>query len=86
LTDNPTVAVKIAAYTDSRGTENYNMILSEKRGNSVKNYLISKGIGATRIKVNAFGETHLLNKCADGIPCTNAEHAINRRTEIIIID
>jgi len=85
LIDNPAVSVEIKAYTDSRGPAAYNMTLSQKRGDSVKKYLVSKGIDAARIKIEAFGETMLTNKCADGVPCTKAEHAANRRAEATIV-
>ena len=85
LIDNPTVDVEITAHTDCRGAAAYNMTLSEKRGKSVKDYLIGKGISASRIKVTAMGETQLTNKCADGVPCTKAEHAANRRAEAKIV-
>ena len=85
LIDNPTVDVEITAHTDSRGPAAYNMTLSEKRGKSVKDYLIGKGIDASRIKVEALGETRLTNKCADGVPCTKAQHAANRRAEATIV-
>ena len=85
IIDNPTVDVEIKSYTDSRGSAAYNMILSEKRGKSVSDYLVRKGIDPSRIKSYAFGKTHLLNKCADGVPCTAAEHAVNRRSEATIV-
>jgi outer membrane protein OmpA-like peptidoglycan-associated protein len=85
MMDNPNVDVEIKSYTDSRGAASYNMILSQKRGKSVSDYLIRKGISPTRIKSLAFGETHLLNKCSDGVPCTAAEHAINRRSEATLV-
>ena len=74
------------SHTDSRGPASYNMKLSEKRGKSVIDYLVSKGISTSRINAQAFGETQLVNKCKDGVPCTKAEHALNRRTETIIIE
>ncbi|HEY3390602.1 MAG TPA: OmpA family protein [Prolixibacteraceae bacterium] len=85
LIDNPTVDVEITAHTDSRGPAAYNFTLSEKRGKSVKDYLVGKGIDASRIKIEALGETKLTNKCADGVPCTKAEHAANRRAEATIV-
>jgi outer membrane protein OmpA-like peptidoglycan-associated protein len=85
LIDNPTVDVEIKAHTDSRGAASYNMTLSEKRGKAVSDYLVSKGINSSRIKVQAFGETQLTNKCADGVPCTKAEHAANRRAVATIV-
>jgi outer membrane protein OmpA-like peptidoglycan-associated protein len=85
MIENPTVDVEIKSHTDCRGAASYNMTLSEKRGKSVSDYLISKGISASRIKSLAFGETQLTNKCADGVPCTKAEHAANRRSEATIV-
>jgi outer membrane protein OmpA-like peptidoglycan-associated protein len=61
------------------------MKLSEKRGKSVIEYLISKGVAASRVKAFALGESQLVNKCGDGVNCSNEEHAQNRRTEMIII-
>ena len=85
LKEDPTVMVEIAGHTDSRGSAAYNLKLSERRGQSVKEYLIGKGIDASRINVVAYGETKLTNKCADGVPCTEAEHAANRRAEATIV-
>jgi outer membrane protein OmpA-like peptidoglycan-associated protein len=85
MTDNPNVDVEIKSHTDSRGPAAYNMTLSEKRGKSVSDYLVKKGISASRINSFAFGETQLVNKCADGVPCTKAEHAANRRSECTIV-
>jgi len=62
------------------------MKLSEKRGKSVIDYLVSKGVNASRVNAQAFGETQLVNKCADGVRCTKDEHAANRRTETIVIE
>lgn len=86
MIENPSVEVEIKSYTDSRGPASYNMKLSEKRGKSVTDYLVSKGISATRVNTQAFGEVQLINKCADGVTCSNSEHALNRRTETIIIE
>ena len=86
LKENPEVEVDIKSHTDSRGPASYNMKLSEKRGKSVIDYLISKGISASRLNVQAFGETRLVNKCKDGVPCKKGEHALNRRTETIVIE
>lgn len=83
---NPTVNVEIKSHTDSRGPASYNMKLSERRGKAVIDYLVSKGVSSSRINAQAFGETQLINKCGDGVRCTKAEHAVNRRTESIIIE
>jgi outer membrane protein OmpA-like peptidoglycan-associated protein len=86
MNENPSVNVTIESHTDSRGPESYNMKLSEKRGKSVIDYMAAKGVNVSRIKAQAFGETKLINKCADGVPCTENEHAVNRRTESVITE
>ena len=65
--------------------DNYNLILSEKRANSTSKYIIENGIEPNRITAKGYGETKLVNKCSNGVPCTNAEHELNRRTEFVII-
>ncbi|MCK9411353.1 MAG: OmpA family protein [Prolixibacteraceae bacterium] len=85
LKENPTVDVEIAAHADSRGSAAYNMKLSERRGQSLKNYLIANGIASSRINVVSFGETKLTNRCSDGVKCSDAEHAANRRAEATIV-
>jgi outer membrane protein OmpA-like peptidoglycan-associated protein len=86
MSEYPTVKIEVKSHTDSRGPETYNMKLSEKRGKSVIDYLAGKGIVASRVSANAYGETQLVNKCADGVKCTKAEHAVNRRTEIVVVE
>ncbi len=85
MVSHPEVNVEIKSHTDSRGPSAYNMTLSEKRGKSVSDYLIANGINSSRISTLAFGETQLINNCADGVPCTNAEHTANRRSECKLI-
>ena len=86
MKENPEVNVDIKSHADSRGPASYNMKLSEKRSKSVIDYLVGRGISVSRINAHAFGETDLVNKCKDGIPCKKAEHALNRRTETVVIE
>jgi outer membrane protein OmpA-like peptidoglycan-associated protein len=79
------VSVEIASHTDSRGTKENNRDLSERRAQAVTNYLISKGVNASRIVSNGYGESQLLNRCADGVSCTEREHRNNRRTQFRVI-
>ena len=67
----------IDGHTDNTGTAAMNMELSQKRCNSVKNYLISKGIDASRLIANGYGDTRPVadNKTSDG-------KAKNRRVEL----
>jgi hypothetical protein len=74
----------LGSHTDSRATAEYNIELSQKRAESVVRYLILSGINPARLTAKGYGESKLVNKCADGIPCTEAEHQANRRTEFKI--
>ena len=80
----PDMKITINSYTDSRQSDKYNMILSNKRANSTRAYLISKGISGNRITAKGYGETRLLNGCSNGVDCTEEEHHVNRRSEFII--
>jgi outer membrane protein OmpA-like peptidoglycan-associated protein/tetratricopeptide (TPR) repeat protein len=80
----PTLVVFISAFTDSRGSTSYNIMLSNRRANAVKEYMIQNGISASRIRTKGFGEKQLLNGCSDGVTCTEDQHAINRRVELVI--
>lgn len=80
------VSVEIASHTDSRGSKASNLSLSQRRAQAVTNYLISKGINSSRIVSNGYGETRLLNRCADGVSCTEREHLANRRTQFRVIN
>jgi len=84
LNQNPTMKINIRSHTDSRASDSYNKELSEKRANSTKDWLIKQGIAADRLASEGLGETKLVNKCANDVPCTEAEHQLNRRSEFII--
>ncbi|MFD0861755.1 OmpA family protein [Sungkyunkwania multivorans] len=86
LQDTPGSKVEIASHTDARGSKTSNQALSERRAQSVANYLISKGINASRLVANGYGESRLKNRCADGVSCTEREHSANRRTEFRLIN
>ena len=79
------VSAEIASHTDSRGSNSSNQALSERRAQSVVNYLMSKGVNSSQLVANGFGENKLTNRCSDGVSCTEAEHARNRRTEFRVI-
>jgi len=57
LNDNPNVTIELMSHTDSRDTEEFNMDLSQRRAQSVVNYLIGKGIAADRLTARGYGET-----------------------------
>ena len=81
----PEMIIESGSHTDSRGIEGYNIWLSDRRAKSTVSYIISKGIDPSRITGKGYGETQLINGCSDGVDCTEAQHAMNRRTEFVII-
>ncbi len=85
LKDNP-IKIELNSYTDSRGSAQYNMILSQKRAEAAMDYIVSQGIDASRITARGYGESELLNDCTDGVECTEEQHQMNRRTEFRIIE
>ena len=86
LEKNPTMKINIRSHTDSRASFAYNDKLSKNRAKSTKEWLIKKGIDASRLASEGLGETQLVNKCADNVQCTEEEHQLNRRSEFIITD
>ncbi len=81
LNDNPTVKIELGSHTDSRSSAQYNQALSQRRADAAIKYIISKGIDPARLRAKGYGESQLVNKCADGVACTEEEHQQNRRTE-----
>ncbi len=86
LQQNAGSKLEIASHTDSRGGSSSNQSLSERRAKAVADYLISKGINSSLLVANGYGERKLKNRCADGVSCTEREHASNRRTEFRLIN
>ncbi len=86
LKDNPTLRIELSSHTDSRGKDKYNMALSQKRAQAAVNYLVSKGIARDRMVAKGYGESKLLNRCANGVKCSEAEHQLNRRTEFTVLE
>jgi outer membrane protein OmpA-like peptidoglycan-associated protein/tetratricopeptide (TPR) repeat protein len=86
MEENPGMRIELGSHTDSRGSDADNLVLSDKRAQAAAEYIISKGIAADRITGKGYGETLLKNRCSNGVKCSEAEHQINRRTEIKILD
>lgn len=85
MKDNPKISVELSSHTDSRASDDYNKTLSQNRANAAVDYLVSKGISNTRLKPIGYGETRLLNRCTNGIDCSEEQHQTNRRTEMKVI-
>lgn len=77
--------IAINSHTDSRGSDEYNLDLSQRRAQSVVNYLIENGIDSARLQAKGFGETQLLNRCKNGVNCSDEEHQLNRRTTFKVV-
>jgi len=81
----PTMKIDVRLHTDSRGSDSYNLALSQRRAKSTIKWLIAHGIHKDRITGKGYGETQLVNGCSNGVPCTEEQHQANRRSEFIII-
>ncbi|WP_116788841.1 OmpA family protein [Flavobacterium psychrotrophum] len=82
MKNNPALVVLVKSHTDSRGSDQYNMSLSNRRAKSTVQYIISKGIAKERISGKGYGESEPKVKCT---ACTQEEHAQNRRSEFLIV-
>ncbi|AXT20188.1 hypothetical protein D7030_03480 [Flavobacteriaceae bacterium AU392] len=89
MNQHPEMVIKIESHTDSRGTNRYNMRLSDRRAKSTRDYLISRGIDASRFEsAIGYGESQLINECNDDnrFRCSEAKHQENRRSHFYIVD
>ena len=80
---NPGLTILAKAHTDNRGSDAYNLSLSDRRAKSTVQYVISKGIAKARITGKGFGESEPKVDCGEN--CTEEQHAQNRRSEFLIV-
>jgi outer membrane protein OmpA-like peptidoglycan-associated protein/tetratricopeptide (TPR) repeat protein len=80
----PQIKIDIRSHTDSRSSAKSNLVLSDKRAKSIMAWLVAKGISADRLKGKGYGESKLINRCKDGVKCSEEEHLKNRRSEFVI--
>lgn len=78
------ITAELSSHTDSRASKAYNNELSQKRAEAAVRYIILHGVDPSRLTAKGYGESKLVNRCADGVDCTEAEHQENRRTEFKI--
>ncbi|RTY64292.1 OmpA family protein [Flavobacterium sp. LB2P53] len=83
MAQNHQLKINVKAHTDSRGTEEFNLDLSERRANAAVAYIVSKGISVDKITGEGFGESEFKVDCQEN--CTDEEHALNRRSEFMIV-
>lgn len=89
MNSHPEMQIKIESHTDSRGEKEYNRQLSDRRAKSTRDYIVSRGIAASRIvSAIGYGEDNLLNHCDDANvnKCSKAEHQQNRRSYFYIVN
>ena len=81
LHSNPAMVIQLEGHTDTRGDKDLNLKLSQQRVESVRNYLVRRGVAKDRVKVKAFGGSMPLSK-----ENTEEAHKLNRRVEVRIIE
>lgn len=87
LYDNPQIVVEISAHTDSRGNNQSNLELSQRRANSVVQYIKQRvKLKPNQMVAKGYGELRPVNACVDGVECSEESHQQNRRTELTVID
>jgi len=79
----PQMVIMAKAHTDNRGSEEYNLALSDRRARATVQYVLTKGIDAARISGKGYGESEPKVNCGEN--CTEEQHALNRRIEFLIV-
>lgn len=83
MKENPLMSIFVKSHTDSKGSNDYNLVLSEQRAQATVQYLISKGVSGAKLTGKGYGSTEQKIKC--GTNCTDEEDAQNRRSEFLIV-
>jgi len=84
LKEYPQLSIHIESHTDSRGNDEYNRLLSERRAKSTLEWLVKKGINRSRLSAKGYGESYLQNECVNNVECSEKAHQLNRRSVFII--
>ena len=82
LKANDKMVIMVKAHADNRGSDAYNMALSDRRAKATVQYVISRGVSKDRISGKGYGESEPKVVCE---PCTEEQHAMNRRSEFLIV-
>lgn len=86
MNDYPEMIIELQSHTDSQGTRPYNERLSQRRADSARRWLLERGVAENRIQAKGYGESQILNRCVNGIRCSDDEHRFNRRTVFQILE
>jgi len=81
----PKMKIEFGVHTDSRGPDAFNLSLTKRRAEATAEYLISKGADFMRLTSRGYGETIPLNKCVNGVKCTDLQYQLNKRTEFVVL-
>ena len=81
----PNLNIHIESHTDSRARDAYNLDLSNRRAQSTMVWLLKRGIASDRLTAMGYGESRLLNRCSNGVNCSEYEHELNRRSVFRIV-
>lgn len=85
LIKHPEMELELRSHTDSRGSDSYNLTLSDNRAKSAVEYLLENGAELNQLVAKGYGETVLVNECANGVECSKEKHQENRRTEFKVL-
>lgn len=80
----PDMEIELSSHTDCRGTDLYNLDLSQRRAASIVQYLALKGIAINRMTAKGYGKKFIINGCTESVSCSENQHKVNRRTEFKI--
>lgn len=83
MSDYPEMNISVRSHTDSKGSPDYNLTLSEKRAQATVQYLITKGVNKNRLSAKGLGSSNPKIDCKSN--CTEEEDAQNRRSEFLIV-
>jgi hypothetical protein len=84
MASHPDFSMEVGMHTDARGGIEFNLHLTLCRANEVLEYMTNRGVDSTRLSAVGFGQSRPLNQCANGVPCSDLQHRLNRRTEFVI--
>lgn len=86
LHHNKELKLQIETYYDATLDPEASKIITQKRAEAIKNYLIICGVNSDNLVIKAYGDTILVNRCKYFVKCTEAEHAANRRVKLRILN
>ncbi|MCG8582833.1 MAG: OmpA family protein [Bacteroidales bacterium] len=84
LLQNPNIVVKLNGHTEAKGNRYNNLDVSQSMAEKAEQIMISKGINDEQMIPRGYGERYLKNKCKRGVYCSDSEHLINRRIEVVV--